>query len=143
MGKVVVRVQVILADKTHREICIDIAEKTLGAGRETGEYFDNPDCFIALTEGGYAAWLLSLDTADLLDIAVLPECRGKGKADALMSFMHTECKARGIKEIFLEVRESNMPAILLYKKHGYEQISVRRKYYSAPTEDALIMRKTL
>ena len=138
-----VRVQVTLADKTHREICIDIAEKTLGVGRETGEYFDNPDCFLCVTDGGYAACLLSVDTADLLDIAVLSEYRGKGRADALMTFLQAECLARGIKEIFLEVRASNTPAISLYKKHGYQEISIRKKYYSAPTEDALIMRKTL
>lgn len=138
-----VRVQVTLAKQTDRDTLMQIAELTLGAGREAGEYLDNPDCFIALTEGGFCAMLVSIDTADLVDIAVLPDFRGQGKADALMDFVHAECVRRNIKEIFLEVRASNTPAISLYKKHGYIQISVRKKYYSAPTEDALIMRKTL
>lgn len=138
-----VRVQVRLADNTQRDYCVDIAEKTLGAGRETGEYFDNPDCFVGVTEGGYVAVLLSIDTADLVDIAVLPEYRGQGRANALMDFMHKRCIGLGIKEIFLEVRASNTPAISLYKKQGYTEISVRKKYYGNPTEDALIMRKTL
>lgn len=138
-----VRVQVRLADNTDRDYCVDIAQKTLGAGRETGEYFDNPDCFVGVTEGGYVAVLLSIDTADLVDIAVLPEYRGQGKANALMDFIHKRCTGLGIKEIFLEVRASNVPAISLYKKQGYTEISVRKKYYGNPTEDALIMRKTL
>ncbi len=138
-----VRVQVRLAENTDREELVKIADITLGAGREMGEYLDNPDCFTALTEGGFCVMLLSLDTADLVDIAVLPEYRKQGRAQALMDFSHKECTARGVKEVFLEVRMSNAPAIALYKKQGYTEISVRRKYYSAPTEDALIMRKRL
>ena len=60
-----------------------------------------------------------------------------------MSFMDKECISRGVKEIFLEVRASNTPAISLYLKCGFEKISVRKKYYGDPAEDAVIMRKTL
>ncbi len=41
----------------------------------------------------------------------------------------------------LEVNEKNTPAILLYKKYGFEQISVRKNYYN--DDDAIIMNKIL
>ena len=46
-----------------------------------------------------------------------------------------------INEIFLEVRASNEPAIKLYSSFGYEQIAVRKRFYSNPIEDAIIMKK--
>lgn len=136
-----VRVQV--SHASDRDYCIGIAEAVLGVGRELGEYLDSDNCFVGQTEGGFIAVMVNCDTADLLDIAVAEDHRNKGVATALMSFMDTECVSRGVKEIFLEVRKSNAPAISLYKKCGFEQISVRRKYYGNPTEDAVIMRKTL
>lgn len=45
----------------------------------------------------------------------------------------------GINTIFLEVRESNQPAIVLYEKMGFEHMGVRKGYYSDPTEDAITM----
>lgn len=135
--------QVILADDSHREKCIEIAQNALGAGREISEYFDMENCFFAYTDGGFCAMLVSFDYADLVDIAVDEQKRKSGVATALMDFAHSECKKRGVKEVLLEVRQSNAPAIALYEKQGYLRISVRKKYYSAPTEDAIIMRKVL
>ena len=132
-----------LADKSHRDECVAIAQRTLGAGREISEYFDMENCFFAYTDGGFCAMLVSFDSADLLDIAVDENKRKSGIATTLIDFAHTECKRRGVKEVLLEVRASNAPAIALYKKQGYAEISVRKKYYSAPTEDAIIMRKIL
>lgn len=126
-----------------RDYCIAASERVLGAGRELSEYLDLENCFVGQTEGGFIAVMVNCDTADLLDIAVLEDSRGKGVATALMSFMDKECISRGVKEIFLEVRASNTPAISLYLKCGFEKISVRKKYYGDPTEDAVIMRKTL
>ena len=60
-----------------------------------------------------------------------------------MRFLTDECKSRGVKEIFVEVRTTNESAIALYKKFGFETISVRKKYYSAPVCDGYVMRKTL
>ena len=45
-----------------------------------------------------------------------------------------------MKDIFLEVRESNQVAINFYKKNNFKQISIRKGYYSDPTEDAIIMK---
>lgn len=128
---------------TDRDYVIGIAQRVLGAGRELCEYLDSDNCFVGQAEGGFIAVMVNYDSADLLDIAVDVEYRNKGVGLALMSFMEAECILRGVKEIFLEVRESNAPAISLYLKCGFEKISVRKKYYGNPTEDAVIMRKTL
>lgn len=45
--------------------------------------------------------------------------------------------------LYLEVRESNIPAQKLYRKFGFEQISIRKNYYHQPTENALVMRLDL
>ena len=50
---------------------------------------------------------------------------------------------RDILFLLLEVRVSNMPAIALYNKLGFEQVGCRPKYYSNPREDALVLRKEL
>ena len=45
----------------------------------------------------------------------------------------------GCNDIFLEVRVSNRDALHLYRKLGYEVLSVRKNYYSDPVEDAYVM----
>ena len=45
------------------------------------------------------------------------------------------------KDIFLEVRESNIPAIEFYRKNGFEKIGVRKNYYHDTNEAAHIMIK--
>ena len=49
-------------------------------------------------------------------------------------------KESGAECIFLEVRESNVPAISLYKKLGFEELGIRKKFYEHPIEDAIIMK---
>ena len=51
-----------------------------------------------------------------------------------------ECAARELKKLFLEVRESNLPAISLYEKYGFIKISQRKKYYK-DGENADVMLK--
>lgn len=89
---------------------------------------------------GYAVLYAAAGQADVSNIAVDPDYRGKKIGDALMKEMLCRAKDAGVSEVFLEVRVSNDPAIGLYRKYGFEQISVRKNYYDAPTEDALLMR---
>ena len=79
------------------------------------------------------------DQAELYQIATNPEKRGRGIADALMKEGISWSKERNAESIFLEVRVSNTPAIALYEKHGFENIGIRKKYYTEPVEDAVIM----
>jgi [ribosomal protein S18]-alanine N-acetyltransferase len=41
------------------------------------------------------------------------------------------------------VRESNEPALRLYRSRGFEEISRRRRYYKSPVEDALVLRRAV
>ena len=135
--------QVRLATEADIGFCTDLAERTLGAGTAVADYLKNDCCFVFVTDGGFGAVMVNYDTADLLDIAVEPALHQNGIGSALMQFMCDECKKREVREIFLEVRQTNAGAIALYKKFGFEQISVRKNYYSSPLCDGLVMRKTL
>lgn len=82
---------------------------------------------------GYLMVLDSIDVYEILAIATVEEYRNKGFAQELLDKIKT-------KDIFLEVRESNEKAINFYKKNDFKQISIRKGYYSDPTEDAIIMK---
>ena len=82
---------------------------------------------------GYLIVLDSIDVYEILAIATVEEYRNKGIAQELLDKIKT-------KDIFLEVRESNEKAINFYKKNNFKQISIRKGYYSDPTEDAIIMK---
>ena len=82
---------------------------------------------------GYLMVLDSIDVYEILAIATIEKYRNKGIAQELLDKIKT-------KDIFLEVRESNQVAINFYKKNKFKEISVRKNYYSEPTENAIIMK---
>ena len=97
---------------------------------------DNSFIYIYLIDDkvfGYLMILDSIDVYETLAIATVEEYRNKGIAQELLA------KIR-IKNIFLEVRESNQTAINFYKKNKFKEISIRKNYYSKPTENAIIMK---
>ena len=79
------------------------------------------------------------DEAEVLNIAVLTESRRKGQASALLTAALGQFRNSGVLRIFLEVRESNQPAIAFYTKHGFIASGRRKAYYRNPGEDALRM----
>lgn len=89
-------------------------------------------------EIGFAAASLALDTADILDVAVIPEMRGRGIARAMLVRLIGMLKENGATSIFLEVRASNAPAIGLYTSLGFKPCGVRKNYYTSPREDAAL-----
>ena len=90
-------------------------------------------CLIVEQPPGTLAGLLvarsAAEEAELLNIAVLPEQRRLAAASA--------------RKIWLEVRESNQPAIDFYRQHGFAVLGRRRAYYRAPMEDALLLGREL
>lgn len=88
---------------------------------------------------GFTALEWVLDEGSLTEIAVLKECRGQGIANMLMSELIKTAQEKNLAFITLEVRESNIPAISLYKKFGFREVGVRKNYYKNPTENALLM----
>ena len=82
------------------------------------------------------------EEAQILDIVVTPEKRGKGIAMLLMSHAISVAQEKGAEVLALEVRASNIDAITLYEKCGFVQTGVRQKYYEG-REDAVLMEKRL
>lgn len=78
---------------------------------------------------------------DLMTLAVLPTHRGEGLGRALVERLLGEVASRGMRKIFLEVRESNQAARGLYRSLGFTEVGVVRGYYRFPVEDAVTMVK--
>jgi len=89
---------------------------------------------------GYIAFSLIEDEMEILNLAVHPDYREQKLASALMDRTFAICRIKGVKKSFLDVKESNDPAIAMYRKYGYEQFGVRKKYYPDTKEDALLFR---
>lgn len=88
---------------------------------------------------GYIVVKVILDEAEILSLATKPSFRRKGVALALLK--DTIFKLKDIAKIcYLEVRISNIEAINLYRKFGFKEYGVRKNYYIAPEEDALLMK---
>jgi ribosomal-protein-alanine N-acetyltransferase len=81
-----------------------------------------------------------LGTAEVLNLAVVPEHRGRGLGGALLDAGLTAIRTRGGSEVFLEVRASNTVAQALYAARGFQTEGRRRGYYRRPDEDALVLR---
>ena len=105
--------------------------------RSGGTYFA-----IAREKGritGYiCAWIIPPYECQIGSIAVLPECRRKGIAAALLNGLIESCEKAETDDIYLEVRVSNTPAIALYESFGFEIESIRKRYYQ-DGEDAYNM----
>jgi len=89
---------------------------------------------------GYGCILVVENEGELINIAVSPDCRCKGVGQALMDALMDSAVQKGAENVYLEVRQSNMPARRLYEKNGFAQIGIRKKYYKNPVEDAILMR---
>ena len=85
------------------------------------------------------------DSADILDIAVLPEYRGRGCGRMLLTAAEDYAVQRGIGTLILDVREGNIPALSLYDNAGFIRMGRRRHYYKTADgrADAIIMQKSL
>lgn len=92
---------------------------------------------------GYAGVDCAGDTADVMTIAVGTAYRGMGLGDRLLDELVARATARGAQALLLEVRADNAPALALYARHGFQELSVRRRYYQPGDVDALVLRRRL
>ena len=88
---------------------------------------------------GYLVLSSVLDEGSVDNVAVAPEARRRGVADALVTDAVRRAKERELSFLTLEVRASNDPAIRLYEKHGFREVGRRKNYYEKPREDAILM----
>jgi ribosomal-protein-alanine N-acetyltransferase len=100
---------------------------------------------VALLEGrlaGYVCLMSLFEEAQILDIAVAPDQRGRGVAAALMASAITLAVEKGAETLALEVRSTNTSAIRMYERFGFSRCGLRAKYYEG-IDDALLMEKHL
>ena len=111
------------------------------------EEINNPlaRVFVAVDDAGqvlgYGGLHYVLDEADVTNIAVFPEARRQGVARLILNAMDAFCVANNMAFLTLEVRASNEAAIALYRGSGFQQVGLRKRFYSRPTEDALLLTK--
>ena len=92
---------------------------------------------------GYVGMMCVLDEGYISNVAVDPACRRQGIGDLLIRELLARAEKRDLSFVTLEVREHNAPAIALYRKHGFSPVGLRKNYYEAPVENAILMTKYL
>ncbi len=92
---------------------------------------------------GFSCLMSFGDEGEILNIAVKLSARKCGIGQMLMDAMLNEGTQNGVHDFYLEVRESNTAARHLYDKNGFTALGVRRRYYTRPVEDAIVMRKSV
>lgn len=88
---------------------------------------------------GYLALYQVLDEVHLMSIAVHPDFRRKGTATGFLLEILRDCRRRGGKTLYLEVRESNHGAIAFYRGLNLVQTGIRPRYYEDTGENALLL----
>ena len=88
----------------------------------------------------YCGAICVLDEAQILNVATSPQHRRKGLGRLVVQALIVSAEQKGIDSITLEVRETNAVAQNLYKSLGFYEIGMIKKYYSKPTENALILK---
>ncbi|MFB9759383.1 ribosomal protein S18-alanine N-acetyltransferase [Ectobacillus funiculus] len=88
---------------------------------------------------GYCGMWLILDESHITNIAILPEYRGRNLGEALLNEVIEKVKKLGAHSMTLEVRVSNEIAQKLYRKFGFLNGGIRKRYYTDNYEDALVM----
>ena len=105
----------------------------LGAAR-----VNEPSASPEYVAGFVGTWFVA-DETHIITIGARERARRNGVADLLLIGMAEAAVRRGSLHVTLEARRSNAPALSLYRKHGFREVGVRRRYYSDNGEDAVIM----
>ena len=111
-------------------------------------YLKNPiwHFLVAKKDGlvlGYISFTIIIDECQIVNVATDPKYRKMGIGSKIIDSFLNYLKEKDVKSAYLEVRESNLPAINLYKKYGFLEAGVSKNHYSKPTENAILMNKEL
>jgi len=101
-------------------------------------------CLVEEERGSVTAYLIAwrvMDEVHIANLAVRPDRRRQGAAGRLLRFL--ESRERSAAWMGLEVRKGNAAARSLYRKLGFFETGLRRRYYEAEGEDAVLMSKVL
>jgi ribosomal-protein-alanine N-acetyltransferase len=105
-------------------------------------------CRVVESDGecvGYAVLSSGAGEAHVLNLCVAEASRRRGIGGRLLQDMTGFAQSAGARDIYLEVRPSNLGALRLYRARGFTQVGIRRGYYQAVggREDAVVLRKAL
>ena len=95
---------------------------------------------------GYYIAMPGVDEMHLLNLAVAPAHQRRGHARRMLDALVRHARARGVRTLWLEVRDSNLRAQSLYLRYGFVAVGRRRDYYPAAAgrrEDAVLMSRAL
>ncbi len=92
---------------------------------------------------GYVVGRALLDQGEILNLGVTLPARRRGIGAALVRRLLAVFSTAGVREAFLEVRESNFAAQRLYQSFGFHDVGRRSRYYRRPVEDAVILRAAI
>ena len=99
--------------------------------------------FLVVEEKGkilaYCGLIMVLDEGDITNLAVRSDRQREGIGHFLMESLIRLADERGVTTIHLEVRVSNETAVRLYERMGFTRDGIRKRYYTDPLEDALLM----
>jgi ribosomal-protein-alanine N-acetyltransferase len=105
-------------------------------------------CMVLERDGrvsGYGILSIAAGEAHILNLCVDPKYRSRGYGESLLDAILAQSRSASVREIFLEVRPSNMTALALYRKKGFHKVARRPAYYQATEgrEDAAVLAKKL
>jgi len=131
---------------------VSITEESFQAAswsRESYEELCKSEGFLAFVSeragsvSGFVVGRQVADEGEILNVAVRRENRRKGKGQALLSAVLEQLHRRGVRRVYLEVRESNETGISFYQEQGFAKTGRRPGYYREPEEAAVLMEKKL
>lgn len=88
--------------------------------------------------GMIVVWLI-MDEIHIATLAVDPAQRRLRVGEQLLAYTLADGIKSGAMKSFLEVRSGNLAARALYRKFGFDEVGIRKKYYSDNGEDAILM----
>ncbi len=97
-------------------------------------------------DAGFAVGQVIVNEAELFLIMTKSEHRKQGIGHRILATFEQRALQNNIRRIILEVAYSNVAARALYTSNGYQQIAVRKNYYTFPNGrrvDAIVMEKHL
>jgi len=92
---------------------------------------------------GYIFGVVIKDEGEIRKLAVAADYRRLGMADKLLTTAIQYLTAHQTGICFLEARQRNTAALKLYMKHGFQQVGIRKSYYTSPCDNAIMLRKDI
>lgn len=99
-----------------------------------------------ICDDGFALGQFLLDEAELFLIMTEPKHRSQGVGQRMLALFEEQAFKNEVRRIILEVSATNIAARALYTSTGYQEIAVRKNYYTFPNgsqADAIVMEKHL